>query len=148
MKLKLTPISLNEVKSDDLFQSEECQQLLAMYDDFYLNYGFEAPWIGYFVMMNDTIVGSCGFVGKPQNGEVEIAYWTFKVYEGQGMASFACEELLKLAYHEQGDIIVNAKTAPEHNSSTKILEKNCFVYTKIVQDHEIGDAWLWTHKPK
>jgi hypothetical protein len=42
-------------------------------------------------------------------------------------------------------VIITAKTAPEHNASTKILEKNNFVFTEIVQDEEIGDAWLWTH---
>lgn len=37
-----------------------------------------------------------------------------------------------------------AKTAPEHHASTKILSNNHFVMTDIVQDEEIGEAWLWT----
>lgn len=40
-------------------------------------------------------------------------------------------------------ITVIAKTAPEKNASTKILERNGFVFSTIVQDHEIGDAWEW-----
>ena len=43
-------------------------------------------------------------------------------------------------------LLITAKTAPEHNASTKILEKNGFVFTAIVQDDEIGDAWLWKLK--
>lgn len=31
-------------------------------------------------------------------------------------------------------------------ASTKNLENNNFQFTEIVQDHEIGDAWLWTHR--
>jgi RimJ/RimL family protein N-acetyltransferase len=43
-------------------------------------------------------------------------------------------------------LTITAKTAPEHNASTKILENNNFTFTEIVQDDEIGDAWLWTLK--
>jgi hypothetical protein len=35
---------------------------------------------------------------------------------------------------------ITAKTAPQENASTKILRKNGFTFSKIVQDEEIGDA--------
>jgi RimJ/RimL family protein N-acetyltransferase len=78
---------------------------------------------------------------------VEIAYWTFNEFEGQGIASFACRELVKISQNADPNVIITAKTAPEHNASTKIVEKNGFVFTEVVQDEEIGDAWLWTLKP-
>ncbi|HMY84266.1 MAG TPA: GNAT family N-acetyltransferase [Saprospiraceae bacterium] len=143
--MKLIPISLNEDKTNEAFASTDCQHLLRMYDDFYPQIGFNTPWIGYFVVRHNTIVGACSFVGQPQDGKVEVSYWTFKAFEGQGIASFACRELLNIAYKTDPGIIITAKTAPEHNASTKILENNHFVFTEIVQDHEIGDAWLWTH---
>lgn len=144
--MNLIPITLKEDKSDKLYASAECQQLLSIYDSFYVEIGFNIPWVGYFVMDQDQIVGSCGFVSQPIDGKVEIAYWTFKDFEGQGMASFACKELVSLTYQTDPGLIITAKTAPEHNASTKILENNNFQFTEIVQDHEIGDAWLWTHR--
>lgn len=142
----LRPITLQEDKSNKEYASPYCQQLLGIYEDFYPKIGFNLPWVGYFVIKDDTIVGSCGFVGQPTGGKVELAYWTFKEYEGQGIASFACKELVKIAKQTDPSLTIHAKTAPESNASTKILENNNFVFTEIVQDDEIGDAWLWTHK--
>lgn len=145
IQMNLKIISLNEDKTNQLYGSDECQQLLTMYDEFYPKTGFNVPWVGYFIVKHDTIVGSCSFVGKPQNGKVEVAYWTFKEFEGQGVATFACKELISVALRAYPGITITAKTAPERNASTKILENNGFVFTEIVQDEEIGDAWLWTH---
>jgi RimJ/RimL family protein N-acetyltransferase len=144
--MNLRPITLQEDKTNETYASADCQQLLNMYDDFYPKIGFNIPWIGYFVVRQDQIVGSCSFVGQPQGGKVEIAYWTFKEFEGQGIASFACKELVTIAYQARPGITITAKTAPEHNTSTKVLEKNNFVFTEIVQDEEIGNAWLWAYK--
>lgn len=144
--MNLKPITLHEDKSNEDYSSDDCQQLLSMYDDFYPKIGFNIPWIGYFVIRENKIVGSCSFVGLPKDGKVEIAYWTFKEFEGQGVASFACSELIKISQNNDSALIITAKTAPEHNASTKILEKNNFVFSEIVQDDEIGDAWLWLHK--
>ena len=49
--------------------------------------------------------------------------------------------------HQPG-IIITAKTAPDHNASTKILEKNGFRYSGIVQDDDIGDASQWLLRPE
>lgn len=144
--MKLSPITLQENKSDLLYASDDCQMLLGMYEDFYPKTGFHMPWVGYFVIREDNIVGSCGFVGQPKDGKVEIAYWTFTAFEGQGIASFACSELVSIARQADPGVTITAKTAPEKNASTKILEANNFVFTEVVQDEEIGDAWLWTHQ--
>lgn len=144
--MNLKQITLNEDKTNEAYASENCQQLLNMYDDFYPKIGFNIPWVGYFVVRKNQIVGSCSFVGQPQDGKVEVSYWTFKEFEGQGIASFACKELVKIVNQTDPSLTITAKTAPEKNASTKILENNNFVFTEIVQDEEIGDAWLWTHK--
>lgn len=143
--MNLKPISLYEDKTDEAYSSADCQQLLQMYDEFYPKNGFNIPWIAYFLVRENQIVGSCSFVGQPQDGKVEIAYWTFKEFERQGIASFACKELVSIANQTDPNVTITAKTAPKHNASTKILENNNFVFSKIVQDEEIGDAWLWTH---
>lgn len=144
--MHLKPITLHEDKTNVLYASADCQQLLSIYETYYPEIGFELPWVGYFVVRNEKIVGSCGFVGQPNDGKVEIAYWTFKEFEGQGIASFACRELVSIAYQADAGLIITAKTSPVQNNSTKILKNNNFVFTEVVQDHEIGDAWLWIHK--
>ena len=144
--MNLRPIALQEDKTNTTYASADCQQLLSMYDDFYPKIGFNIPWVGYFVVRKYQIVGFGGFVGQPKDGKVEISYWTFKEFERQGIASFACNELVSIAYQTDPSLTITAKTAPAHNASTKILEKNNFLFTEIVQDEEIGDAWLWTYK--
>lgn len=144
--MKLRAIKQQEDKTNELYASADCQTLLAMYDDFYPKIGFNFPWVAYFVVRQDQIVGSCSFVGQPKDGKVELAYWTFMEFERQGIASFACKELVAIAKQTDPMVTITAKTAPEKNASTKILEYNNFVFTEIVQDDEIGDAWLWTHK--
>jgi [ribosomal protein S5]-alanine N-acetyltransferase len=144
--MELRILQLNENKLDKLFDSLDCQTLLEMYDDYYPKIGFNLPWVSYLVIREDQVVGSCSFTGQPIDGKVEIAYWTFKEFEAQGIASFACKELISISQSADPKVIITAKTAPEHNASTKILDNNKFIFTEIVQDEEIGDAWLWTLK--
>lgn len=146
--MELRIIKQNEVKTDNLFKSVDCQTLLQIYENYYPKVGFNLPWVAYLVLRQNQVVGSCSFTGQPNDGKVEIAYWTFKEFEGQGIASFACKELIKISKNADQKVAITAKTAPEKNASTKILEKNNFTLTAIVQDDEIGDAWLWTLKPE
>ncbi|MFA7380328.1 MAG: GNAT family N-acetyltransferase [Bacteroidia bacterium] len=146
--MRLRILQQQEDKTAHLFESADCQTLLQMYEEYYPQIGFHLPWVAYLVVRESQVVGSCSFIGQPHEGKVEIAYWTFKEFEGQGIASFACKELLKIAQNADPKVTITAKTAPEHNPSTRILENNKFIFTEIVQDDEIGDAWLWTLKPK
>jgi [ribosomal protein S5]-alanine N-acetyltransferase len=141
--MELKPIALNIDKSEEMYRSENCQILLKMYEEYYPEIGYNLPWVGYFVINENQIVGCCGFKGQPNEGKVEIAYWTFQEFEGQGIASFSCKELVLISQQFNPTVIITATTAPEHNASTKILQNNGFTFTEIVQDHEIGDAWLW-----
>ncbi|MFM2360664.1 MAG: hypothetical protein RLY16_2657 [Bacteroidota bacterium] len=134
-------------KTIPLFESEDCQTLLQIYEDYYPKVGFLEPWVAYLIIQENKVVGTCSFVSPPKDNQVEIAYWTFKEFEGQGIASFACKELIKIAQNTAPTITIIAKTAPEHNASTKILQHNQFSFTDTVQDDEIGDAWLWTLMP-
>ena len=145
--MELRVLHPDEDKTDKIFESEDCQNLLQMYEDYYPKTGFNLPWVGYLVIKENQVVGSCGFTGKPHDGKIEIAYSTFKDYEGQGIASFACTELIKISQRTDPRLTITAKTAPEHNASTSILQKNNFILSGIVQDHEIGDAWLWALEP-
>jgi RimJ/RimL family protein N-acetyltransferase len=125
------------------YDINDCQEVILATLDFYKNKGFHKPWVGYLVLDSNVIVGAAGFNGKPEKNRVEISYYTFQEYENKGFASFACKELIKIAKHQNPSLVICAKTAPEENASTRILRNNGFVFTKVVQDHEIGDAWLW-----
>lgn len=142
--MELRILKQNEDKTDKLFDSFECQNLLDIYVDYYPKIGFNLPWVSYLILSENQVVGTCGFTGQPRNGEVEIAYWTFKEFEGQGIASFACKELIRISHNAAPNIAITAKTSPEQNASTRILERNNFIFSGIVQDEEIGNAWLWT----
>jgi [ribosomal protein S5]-alanine N-acetyltransferase len=142
--MELKAIELNVDQSLEIYASAECRQVIDAMSDYYPKIGFNKPWIGYFAFNNNRVVGTGGFTGPPKGGKIEIAYWTFKEFEGQGVASFVCKELIAIAKTTSHDIIITAKTAPEHNASSKVLQNNGFTFTEIVKDDEIGDAWLWT----
>lgn len=146
MQFRLDPININEDKTKQCYASPDCQALLQMWEDFYLKIGFNFPWVGYFVKRNDNIVGSCACIRQPGENSVEISYWTFKEFEGQGVATFSCSQLISIVKDVDPTLVIKAKTSPEHNASTKILERNGFLFNRVVQDHEIGDAWEWVLK--
>ncbi len=144
--MTLEPIHLHEDKTKEIYNNPDCQEIFESYPAYYYVVGYNPPWIGYFVMRDDEVVGVGGFTGEPKDNRVEIAYGTFKKYEGQGVASFACQQLIAITKATDSNIIITAKTEPRDNASTKILKRNGFEFTGIVQDDGIGDAWEWVHK--
>jgi ribosomal-protein-alanine N-acetyltransferase len=117
-----------------------------IYPAYYQQTGYEPPFMAYLIQENETIVGICSFTQPPKEGRVEISYWTFQQYEGRGIASTACAYLIGIAQSTRPDLEIFAKTLPEHNASTKILERNGFHQTGIVHDEDVGDAWEWTYR--
>jgi [ribosomal protein S5]-alanine N-acetyltransferase len=146
MEIELRPIELTLDRKKEMYSSENSQLLIRSYEEYYKEIGYIIPWIGYFVVRDNQIVGSCGFKGQPKDDKVEIAYWTFAEHEGQGIATFCCRELISISRKFDPTIEITATTSPEDNASTKILESNGFSFQGIVQDDEIGDAWLWSFK--
>ena len=144
--MTLEPIHIDEDKTKEIYASPDCQEIFGLYPEYYHKTGYVFPWIGYFVIRDGEVVGFGGFVGPPTNGRVEIAYSTFKAHEGQGIASFSCRQLVTIAKTTNPELIITAKTAPEFNASTTVLQRNGFIYTGVVQDEGIGDAWEWVLK--
>ena len=140
---QLESIESNKIYRDEKYSGKFCRDVLNATFELYKLKGFHYPWIGYLANDSNIIVGAAGFNGRPQNNIVEISYYTFEEYQGKGFASNACKELIKISKQQNPHITICAKTAPEENASTRILRKNGFVYKDIVQDHDIGDAWLW-----
>jgi RimJ/RimL family protein N-acetyltransferase len=143
VNLTLIPIDPHADIARPEYASDDCRSILEAYREYYPKVGYHTPWIGYFVKREERSVGTCGFVSPPVGNRVEIAYGTFREFEGQGVATYASRALISLARQTDPALVITAKTAPEHNASTRILIRHGFEYSGIVKDHEIGDAWEW-----
>lgn len=113
--------------------------------NFYKQNGFIPPWIGYCAIKDNVIVGLAGFKGQPINGEVEIGYGTNEAFRRQGIGTEICKLMVKLSKETNPEVIITARTLPEKNFSTKILEKNGFQFQGVVHDKEDGEVWEWKH---
>src|SRR5580693_3798476 len=121
--MRLHPIYIGEDQTQAIYLNPACQELFKIYADYYQKIGFNPPWIAYFIIRDNQVVGTCSFTGQPRDRKIEIAYYTFKEFERQGIASFACRELISISKTSDNQVIITAKTAPQHNPSTRILER-------------------------
>ena len=109
--------------------------------------GYHPPWVAYYAISGEDVVGGGAFVGAPSNGRVEIAYFTLTEHEGCGHAGRTASELIRIARLHEPDLTIRAKTLPANNPSTRILSRLGFRRTGWANDHEIGQAWLWELMP-
>ena len=103
-------------------------------------------WDGYFVVDTVTreVVGSCAFKGQPSaDGTVEIAYFTYPDFEGNGYATSMARKLIELATGCAAVKRVLAHTLPHANASTRVLEKNGMMFVGEVNDPDDGRVWQW-----
>jgi len=112
--------------------------------------GGEARW-GSFLAMDPgsrLVVGTCSYKGPPDaEGAVEIAYFTFPVYQGRGYATAMAALLTAQAAAPPPARMVRAHTLPERNASVRILEKLGFAHLGQVVDPEDGPVWRWERAP-
>jgi len=99
--------------------------------------------MGYLALENDTVVGTCAFRSAPQNGEVEIAYFTFPEFEGRGLATEMAWHLIELAQATAPGIRIFAFTLPEKNASNRILGKLEFNFAGETRDEDDRVVWRW-----
>ena len=120
-------------------------QISKAHADLYPNTRAVAPWLGYLAISSDNgeIVGSCGFKANPQDGIVEIAYFTFPDYEGRGWGGRMASALVQLALSRDEITGVCAHTLREENASTHILRRLGFVLQGTVIDPDDGPVWRW-----
>ncbi|WP_221391280.1 N-acetyltransferase [Dyadobacter sp. NIV53] len=142
----LIPIHQNQNLNSELATDPDCLDILDVYPSFYEKIGFNPPWIGYFAFMNNKIVGGGGFKGKPKDGRVEIAYTTFSIYEGQGIGTKICGQLVSLSLETDPEITIAARTILPDNASSVILSRNGFECVGQVWDEEDGNVWEWIYK--
>ena len=113
---------------------------------FYKKAGYVKPWISYLIKYQNEYTGTCAFKGAPSVNKVEIAYWTFPAYEGKGIATAACSALVDIARNKDNTLTITARTLPETNASTTVLEKNSFILIGTVDDPDDGEVYEWQYK--
>ncbi len=144
----MIPIQQTAQENAQFLGHPDCQEILPMMLDYYKKIGFNPPWIGYYAQKDGEWVGGAGYKGKPKDGKVEIAYGTFERFRQQGIGTEMARKLVELARATDPSVEVTARTLPEYNFSTKILEKNGFERIGIVYDEEDGEVWEWKHNPE
>ena len=89
----------------------------------YPRVGYIPPWIGYLSIIEGKVVGGGGFKEPPQDGRVEIAYFTAPGFVGRGHATRTARALIAIAQQADPALFIAAQTLPEENASTTILRK-------------------------
>ena len=133
-------------EDDDSPTSEMARSILQMTLTMYENAGFTEPWGGYLATKNSNLVGTCGFKGKPQDGSVEIAYFTFPDFEGDGIATEMAQGLVDIATEADPSVLVTAQTLVDRDASHRILEKLGFTSGEIIQHPEDGSVIEWRRR--
>lgn len=142
--MKFLPIEEDNEMNSIFKGNPECLAILEVLQVYYKKVGFEKPWIAYFgINDKDEIVGGAGFKGRPKDGKVEISYGTFKNFEGDGVGTELCKQLVSLALQTEPSIKIAARTLPENRASIRILEKNGFDCIGTVFDEEDGNVFEW-----
>ena len=101
-------------------------------------------WFGHLAIegQSQQLVGICSLKGPPVEGTVEMAYFTFEGFEGRGIGTAMAQFVLDRARVLQDVRLVTARTVPEHNASTRILEKIGMRF--VCEEIEDGVAvWSW-----
>lgn len=146
MKMKLIPIKQTIEENEQFLNNAEISDSVQQTVDFYKKVGFNPPWICYCVRKDNMIVGMAGFKGQPADEKVEISYGTNEQFRQKGIGGEVCKMLVELSTRTNPSVIITARTLPEQNYSTRILENNDFELLGIVIDEEDGEVWEWKYK--
>jgi [ribosomal protein S5]-alanine N-acetyltransferase len=113
---------------------------------FMKTFPYETPpdWFGYLAIESETqrMVGGCSFKGPAVEGAVEIAYYTFPGFEGEGIGTAMAQFLIDRARLLPDVTRVIAHTLREHNASARILEKVGMQFAGEAVD-DGTPAWRW-----
>ncbi len=122
---------------------EVVRQVVEATQALYARKGHAAPWLGYLAAQDGQWVGTCGFVGPPVRGEVEIAYFSFPGHEGRGVATAMAHALLALAAGAGYQDAIVAHTLPHAGASTALLTRLGFECLGEWPHPEDGLVWKW-----
>jgi RimJ/RimL family protein N-acetyltransferase len=144
--MKLLPIEMEEAQNQQ-FTTPECLEVLTIFTEYYKKVGFNKPWIAYFVTDDTTeILGGGGYKGKPKENKVEISYGTFNNYQGRGIGTQICRQLVLLSLQTDPSVKITARTLPDNHASMAILKRNGFECLGTIYDEDDGEVLEWEFK--
>ena len=92
-----------------------------------------APWLAYYVCLNDVLVGSAGFMGPPEDGMAEIGYSICTHSRRKGIATATVALLMQMAKREKVRTLI-ATVRNDNVASIGVLQKVGFFVEDA--DHE------------
>ena len=106
----------------------------------------QTEWWMYFFMNGNTLVGSGGFAGPPQNGRVEIGYEIAPEFRRRGYATSATKALIDIAT-KSGEVgLVIAHTLISDDSSAGVLRAAEFQMAGRILSPEDGEVLIWERR--
>jgi [ribosomal protein S5]-alanine N-acetyltransferase len=144
--IRLVEIGIDGRPVEDLPLPNAASSICDATATMYQKTGFRRPWVGYLAVQDGQVVGTCAFKTPPQDGRVEIAYFTFLEHEGKGIATQMARLLVELALDTDVSISLVAQTLPRENASTTILRKLGFNRIGMAHDSDAGEVWEWQMK--
>ena len=146
--LQAITIETDPQKMASFIQNDFCQMVFDMFEAYYPKVGFRPPWIGYFFMDEETVVGTGGFKGSPTQRGVEISYGVVPAFERRGFGTRICRQLIAMALRESPQLRIFARTLMHESASTRILKRNGFNFVGSVIDPDDGEVWEWDYVEK
>lgn len=108
--------------------------------------GIAGQWCFPYLVMSAShacMVGSCGFKGPPERGEVEIGYGIAPSYQRQGLATKAIDVLVNIAFSDGAVKSVLATISPGNAASIRVAEKLGFAKQEEIVDVDGEPLTCW-----
>ena len=130
--LRLIPIGQTIEENLEFSTHPDCRDSIYVVMEYYKIIGFNPPWIGYYAKLNDQLVGSAGYKGKPINNKIEIPDARIHYELDQGsQAAFSDIEVVTAAYRpkhlrakEQAGFRAYASSSDRAAMSTRIEDEH------------------------
>jgi [ribosomal protein S5]-alanine N-acetyltransferase len=145
--MNLIPIHRSPEENTKWMNDPYFSEIIMMCINFYNRIGYNPPWICYLVQDHQDCIGTAVYKGKPTDGKIEIAYGVNEAFRQKGYGTMICQKLTAMARKTDPTLIITARTLPESNYSTRILEKNKYTKKGTITDPEDGEVWEWIYSP-
>jgi len=157
MSLSIVPLDLRQLKSlevDGLHLDGTQVAIGALPPRFILegavgalHEGKPSVWFSPYAFIDnrlDQVVGTGGFKGSPVDRRVEIGYGVAEELRGNGLATAAVRELVRVAFLDPVVVEVYAETSTDNVASRRVVEKAGFRHLGRRRTDADGtvDQWL------
>lgn len=86
------------------------------------------------IWVEDRIAGSVGLLMNELEGDHEIGYWLTSAFEGRGLMTRACREIVSHAFEEHAAHRVTIAAAVSNARSRAVPERLGFVFDGVVRE--------------